>query len=730
MVKKQRMPKRNQSDKYSRNSGRILLGSMILVLVVLGVRFSYVAVAKEVKGHKLDKAAQLIYQSQNEVQAKRGEIFDSVGNVLAENSSTYTAAAVLDKTQNDADGKPAYVKPSQDKKVAKQLAGVLGGKPAEYQKVLANARKQDLNQVQFGQHGLKMDVTTYKKVKALKIPGIIFTPGTSRFYPNGKFASDLVGMTSEKVNDKTGKQTLTGMMGLEQAYNKQLTGKNGVKTTSVDDGDLAVSKHNQPAENGYDIYTTLNTKLQTTLEKKMDALDDDMKPKSAIAVVMDTKTGNIVATTQRPTFNATTRKGVGTYWNNELASTTFEPGSVMKGITLAAAIDTDNWNGDTTYQSGTLKIGDRAVTDWNNGEGWGEITYARGIAESSNVAMALTEQKMGADTWEKYIHRFRFLKSTDSGLNGEAAGTMQFKYPIEQANTAFGQAISITPLQMMQAYSAIAGNGEELKPHVVEKIVDPNTKKVVYQAKREVVAKPIKASTAKATREQLEDVIYSEYGLGKMYAIPGVKTTGKSGTAQVATATGYSAPGDNTHEIHSWMGMAPAKNPRYLMYVVTKEPQRNTANIATDMSDVFVSVMQQALQMSEDDNKVVVSADQEVKIPTVVGGSTAEAKREVTAANLTPIVMGDGKTVKSQSPIGGQKSLVGQRVFLNTGHDIAVPDMGGWAKSDVLAWAKLADINVVIKGDGFVSTQSILPDTKLADGYHDITVEFKEPKTN
>jgi len=253
---------------------------------------------------------------------------------------------------------------------------------------------------------------------------------------------------------------------------------------------------------------------------------------------------------------------------------------------------------------------------------------------------------------------------------------------------------------------------------------------VVYQAKREVVAKPIKASTAKATREQLEDVIYSEYGLGKMYAIPGVKTTGKSGTAQVATSTGYSAPGDNTHEIHSWMGMAPAKNPRYLMYVVTKEPQRNTANIATDMSDVFVSVMQQALQMSEDDNKVVVSADQEVKIPTVVGGSTAEAKREVTAANLTPIVMGDGKTVKSQSPIGGQKSLVGQRVFLNTGHDIAVPDMGGWAKSDVLAWAKLADINVVIKGDGFVSTQSILPDTKLADGYHDITVEFKEPKTN
>jgi len=728
MKEKQRTPKRNQSDKNSRNSGRILLGAMLLILVVLGVRFSYVAITKQVKGHKLDQAAQQIYRSQNEIQAKRGEIFDAVGNVLAENTTTYTVAAVLDTQQKAPNGKPLYIAKSQDEQVGRKLAAVLGGKPNDYVKALRQGRHNKLNQIQFGQRGAKLDIQTYQKVKALKIAGITFNTGISRFYPNGVFASNLIGLTSLKTNDKTGQQSLTGIMGIEQAFNKKLQGRNGMKTTTIDNQDLAAAQQNLAVKNGYDIYTTINTKLQTTLEKKMQVLFDDMKPKSALAVVLDTKNGNIVASTQRPSFDASTGKGIGDFWTNELSEATFEPGSVMKGITLAAALDTGNWDPNATYQSGTLKIGDREVTDWNGGVGWGISTYSRGIAESSNVAMALTEQKMGAGVWHKYINRFKFLKSTNSGLANEAAGTMQFKYPIEQANTAFGQAISVTPLQMLQAYTAIAGNGEEIKPHIIEKIVDPNNKKVIYQAKREVVGQPIKQSTAKAARKQLEEVIYSPHGLGPMYALPGVRTTGKSGTAQIATATGYSTPGDNTNEIHSWMGMAPAKNPRYMMYIITKQPQQNTENISNDMADVFKAVMKQALQMSATDNKMAISADQQVDIPTLEQGSSKEAEREVTAANLVPVVMGDGNTVVSQSPSSGEKSIVGQRIFLNTGKDIAVPNMGGWSKSDVLTWAKLADIQVTIKGNGFVTTQSILPDTKLSDGYHDITVEFKEPK--
>lgn len=550
----------------------------------------------------------------------------------------------------------------------------------------------------------------------------------SRLYPNGTFASDLIGLTKNE-NSSDGK-VISGITGIEQSWNKQLTGHNGVKTTSSDTTDRSVSKKNLAVKNGYDVYTTINTKLQSTLEKSMQTLADDMKPKAAVAVVMDTKTGKIVATTQRPSYNATTGEGIGDLWTNQLYGTAFEPGSVLKGITLASAIDSGNWNENDTYESGTLKIGDKKVTDWNNGEGWGRITYGRGIAESSNVAMALTEQKMGAQTWRKYLNRFKFLKPTKTGFSDEARGSMQFQYPIEQANTAFGQAISVTPLQMMQAYSAIANNGKELQPQIIEKIVDPNTNRVVSQPKTKVVAKPISKASAKDTRKQLEDVIYSQYGLGKMYAIPNVRTTGKSGTAQIATSTGYSTPGDNTNEIHSWMGMAPSNNPRYMMYIVTKQPQQNTDNISTDMANVFKTVMTQALDMSESDNKVVVSANQEVSVPTVVGGSTKESTKEMKSNRLTPIVMGDGQTVKGQSITGGKKSIVGQRIFLNTGKNIAVPDMRGWAKSDVLAWAELAKIKVNISGTGFVSTQSVKANSKLSDGYHEITVEFKEPKTS
>ncbi|WP_407124534.1 penicillin-binding protein [Weissella paramesenteroides] len=728
MVKKQRMPKRDQSDKNSRNTGRILLILMMLVLVVLGVRFSYVAITKDVRGHRLDKAAQLIYRSQNEIPAKRGEIFDAVGNPLAESSTTYTLVAVLDKSQKSAKGKPMYVKKSQDKVVSEKIASVLGGKAQAYVQSLKSGRKDKLQQVQFGQLGSNLNVKKYKQLKALNILGLSFVSSESRLYPNGTFASDLIGLTKNE-NSSDGK-VISGITGIEQSWNKQLTGHNGVKTTSSDTTDRSVSKKNLAVKNGYDVYTTINTKLQSTLEKSMQTLADDMKPKAAVAVVMDTKTGKIVATTQRPSYNATTGEGIGDLWTNQLYGTAFEPGSVLKGITLASAIDSGNWNENDTYESGTLKIGDKKVTDWNNGEGWGRITYGRGIAESSNVAMALTEQKMGAQTWRKYLNRFKFLKPTKTGFSDEARGSMQFQYPIEQANTAFGQAISVTPLQMMQAYSAIANNGKELQPQIIEKIVDPNTNRVVSQPKTKVVAKPISKASAKATRKQLEDVIYSQYGLGKMYAIPNVRTTGKSGTAQIATSTGYSTPGDNTNEIHSWMGMAPSNNPRYMMYIVTKQPQQNTDNISTDMANVFKTVMTQALDMSESDNKVVVSANQEVSVPTVVGGSTKESTKEMKSNRLTPIVMGDGQTVKEQSITGGKKSIVGQRIFLNTGKNIAVPDMRGWAKSDVLAWAELAKIKVNISGTGFVSTQSVKANSKLSDGYHEITVEFKEPKTS
>lgn len=726
MASKKRKPIWHKLDRNSRLAGLVLILSMLMVLIILGARFSKIAVTKEVKGHQLDKATQQIYQSQSIDEAKRGQIFDANGTPLAENTTAYTVVAILDDQQVDADGKKKYVEKSQDDQVSQKLAKELGGKAKTYKKALEDGRKAGSKQVQFGSAGLHLNVIDYKRLKEQNIPGITFTDSPARFYPNGSMASNLIGFTNHKENEKTGLDEITGISGIEAGWNKELTGKDGIKTTAVDETNANRAKA-EPAQNGYDVYTTIDSKLQTTLESRMDKLDKKMNPESALAVVMDPKTGDIVATTQRPNFNASTGQGVGSYWQNELTSA-FEPGSVMKGVSLAAGIDTDNWHENDTYQSGTLTIDGKKVTDWNQGNGWGRITYNQGIALSSNVAMALTERKMGSKTWEKYIHDFGFLKSTKSGLPEENDGMMQFRYPFERANTAFGQAISTTPLQMMRAYTAIAGDGTMIQPNIVSKVINPNNKKVVYESKREKVGKPISKKTAEATRKQLESVVYDDKGLGKEYGLPGVRTTGKSGTAQISTSEGYSPSFNASQEIHSWMGMVPAKNPRYMMYIVVKKPTKATGQVTTEMANVFKPVMQQALNMAEGETESVSSQAQITKVPNVVNKKTKDAADQVKKAALEPVILGDGDKVLAQTPGKDIEILNSQRVFLNTGKNIEVPDMHGWSKNDVMKWADLAKIKINSNGDGFVTEQSVKGGTLLQTGVHEVTVTFKQPK--
>lgn len=727
MAEKKRTSK-NQLDRNSRNAGRILVLTMLLVLIVLGVRFSYVAITKQVGDHKLDKVTQQIYQNQNIDRARRGTIFDVDGNVIAENSTAYTLLGIIDKRQIGLDGKKQYIAPEDDKEVAKKLAKVLGDKPQYYEKILADGRKNNLSQVQFGVRGQSLNASKYKTIKKLNIPGIDFANNLVRFYPNGSFASDLIGMAQKKEDDKTGITHLKGTMGIEASWNKDLAGEDGVKTTNMPKNEEAKLR-NTSAESGHDIYTTLNSNLQKLLEGQMDTLAKDTLPYSATATVMDTQTGKIVAQAQRPSYNPETGKGIGDLWSNELVEAPYEPGSVMKGVMVATAIENGSWKPNDKFASGRLRIGDKVVNDWNEGQGWGKITYSEGLARSSNVAMAKTMEKVGPDVWHDYLEKFGFLKSTNSGLATEEVGNIQYKYPIEQASTAFGQAISVTQIQMLQAYSAIAGNGEVIKPQFIEKIVDSEKDKVLFQAKREVVSHPISAKTAKETRKQLEAVIYSPAGTGKEYAIPGVRTTGKSGTAQIATASGYSLPGDTTNEIHSWMGMAPADKPRYLMYIVVKKPAKNGGNINKYLADVFIPVMQRALTMSEDDNKIIVSKEQEFNVPNVTDKGTNEAKSVLKKAGLNSVVIGDGPTVKTQTPGANRKTLADQIVFLKTdGQQITMPDMRGWSKSDVLSWGMLTNIDIKDKGQGFVTSQSIDVGTVLDKSVKAISVELKMPK--
>jgi len=230
----------------------------------------------------------------------------------------------------------------------------------------------------------------------------------------------------------------------------------------------------------------------------------------------------------------------------------------MKVFTMGAAIDSGNYNPNITVPTGEYKIGGKTVPDWNT-SGWGNITYAKGFALSSNVAMAHLEQTMGAKTWLKYINRFGLRTSTNSELPNEQSGSIQFTYPIEQADTSFGQGIQVSALQMLRGFTAIANNGKMLQPYYVSKITNPNTGKTVFRGKTKVVGKPVTAKTSAAVLKHMQDVVYKSYGTGTAFKIDGYRIAAKTGTAHVSIGSTY-AVGDNSY-LYSVVGMAPAKNP-------------------------------------------------------------------------------------------------------------------------------------------------------------------------
>ncbi|QBO35443.1 penicillin-binding protein [Periweissella cryptocerci] len=699
--------KRLHSERVRNNSrvaGIIFFVAVIAIFLVLGGRFLYVAGGKEVKGHNLSTAARKIYMQTQVVNAKRGDIFDQSGGLLAENTNIYSIYAVLNKQQRGIDGKPMYVVDKD--KTATVLSKYLKLSKKQILKAL-NPVNHNAFQVEFGNAGSNLSIETHDKILAEKLPGIAFTKQPARLYPNGIFASHLIGIAQPTLNEKTGAISLIGTMGIEKEYNTDLAGHNGIKEIkaapgySVDD-----STKGKPVKNGDDVYTTLDSKLQTLLESEMTRLQSQSNPVDATAMVMDARTGAIVAATQRPTFDATTRVGIDKLWQNLLVESAYEPGSTMKVLTLSAAIDSGNWHPKALYQSGTYLIDGQKVTDWDP-KGWGMIPYKQGFARSSNVAMAHVEQQMGPTTWKKYLEAFHMNKSTDSGLANETAGGMQFQYPIEQANTAFGQGIRVTPMQMMQAFSAVAGNGQELKPYFIDKVVDPATKKVIYSGKRTVIGEPIKATTAKKVRKVMQDVVYKSYGTGISYKIPGFKVAGKTGTAQISTAKGYTVGDENV--IHSWVGMVPANKPRYVMYITLNQPHRIAEPISKSIANVFRPVMEQALKMDESHQTETSIAI----VPDVRDKTVENANKLLTKAKFLPVVIGNGKKVTRQFPDALTEQLEAQRIFMDTGGSVTMPNMMGWTKNDALTFASLAKIQMVTDGAGFITKQSIKSGTVL-----------------
>lgn len=677
-----------------------------IIFILFTVRFSYIAIFKDVQNHNLKSQAAELYTSSQVIQAKRGTVYDADGNPIATDTSKYTVYAIIDSSYRSASGKALYV--TNKKKTAKVLAKYLDLSEAQILKILSPSSK-GIFQVQFGTAGSNLSVATMEKIKKANLPGINFTQIPAREYPEGNFASQLLGMTTLKTNTKTGTTQLVGDMGLEGYFNKQLTGTNGYRTVKQDVYGYQLadsSTKGRKVENGDNITTTLNNKVQHQMETLVSKVEKETQAEGITAIVMEAKTGKIVAATQRPNMKSETPS-----WTNALTQQTFEPGSTMKVLALAAAINSGNFDPNATYTSGTWSLGGGKITNWVT-SGWGTITYKEGFYRSSNVGFAHVEQNMGAKTWMKYIRRFGLLKKVNVyGMGNETAGYTTFKGKLEQANTAYGQGITVNVMELMQAYTAIANNGKMVKPYWIEKVTDPNTGKTVKKLSTTVVGHPISASTAKQVRKYMEGVIYNKVGTGQSYKVSGYRIAGKTGTAQIAGTNGYET-GTNDY-IYSFAGFAPAKNPKYIIYLSMKKPKNLTKAAETYLSSISTPIIKYLL-----DQEKLKSEGQQgvVKVGNYVGKNAQTVQTSLAKKKLQVTVIGGNKKITAQSLTAGKEAIINSRLILKTSGEMTMPDVSGWSQADVAQLAQMMGLKLSLTGSGYASNQSISVGTPVKAG--------------
>jgi penicillin-binding protein 2X len=709
---KRKIRKKNLTPMNNRKKvGVILFATSIGLFFLFAVRMIYVVAGGHVAGTSLKVKTEELYHGGEVVKAKRGTIFDRSGEVIAEDATSYSIYAILSESYVNGNEK-LYAQEKNFDDLASILNKYLGIKEKSALKTLKSGLNSDgtskYYQVEFGNKGKNISEETKQNIedamKKDKVKGLYFTEHTDRMYPNGNFASHFIGYAQP---DK--KESLVGMMGVEAAYDDVLKGKDGKVVYQKDEnqrpipGSIAEEKK---AVNGEDIYTTLDAGLQSYLETLMDKVSSEAKPTEMTAMLMQAKTGDILAMSQRPTFNPETKEGLGEEdaWRNFLVEDSYEPGSTMKVFTTSAAVNEGIFNENESYVSGKIQVADATINDWDLGKK-GILTMRQALSWSSNVGMVKLEERLG-DRWPEYVKRFGFGQSTYSGLPGETKGTLPTSNIVDQAMSSYGQAIGVTNFQMMRGFTAVANDGKMLQPHYIEKVSNPDTGKEII-TKPEVVGEPITAETAQKVREYMRDTVESEnYGSAyDQYKVPGYHISAKTGTAQIAENGRY-LTGD-TNYIYSIALMIPSEDPEYILYLTMKQPQEKQEGILGEIANPLLSRVME-FQNTETDSSEEES-NTKVTVEDYRNLSTSKAAADANKRGLTAVVIGDGDKVIEQSAKPGEKVMANEHLILLTNGKKEMPDVRGWSKADILKLTNLLDIDVSFKGDGYCTKQSIAP---------------------
>lgn len=680
-------------------TSKFVLLIVAVFLCIAIARLLYISLSSSVDGINLKKFASSRNTITKKLYANRGTIYDKDGDVLASSVNSYTLIAYLEPSRTTNPEEPHHV---IDKDyTAKMLAPILG---IDEETILSYLNKKAY-QVEFGPKGKNLTEVVKKKIEDLELPGIDFILSTQRYYKMGSFASYIVGYS--KTNEEG---AIVGELGVESYFNQELSGTDGeIKYEKDAYGYMLPNRpyYEIDAKSGNDIYLTLDSNIQLICENAISNLKDNYEFEWAFFTVMDAKTGAIVASSTYPTFNPNDLNTLTSYLN-PLVSYTYEPGSTMKIFSWASIINEGKYNGSELYDSGCIPVADVKICDYNK-TGWGKISYDTGFAYSSNVAASKIALTLGKDKLADYYDKFGFGKKTGISLSAEAEGITNFNYKSELATAAFGQGVTVTPVEMLQALSMITNDGSTVKPYIVDKIVDEEGN-IISKSSRQVVSNAVTKETAKKMQELMYKANYE--GLSNMWQPSTVSMMIKTGTAQIPSPKGGYLDGKYDN-IYSLAGIFPAENPRYIMYTAVKKiiaPQRGYANIVTKAVDEIASYanLTNEAKVEETSQNLVQKTD------NYISKKTEEVSNSLIEKGLQVITLGTGKYIINQYPLKNTNVVKGEKIFLLTNSkDYIMPNMTGWSASDVKTFASLTGLNTSVNGYGYVISQSLPEGTPI-----------------
>jgi len=679
-----------------------------LCIFLLYIKLAYLSLSPSVYGKNISEFASTRNTVRKTIKASRGNIFDSSSDPLAINVSSYTLIAYLDESRSEGTSTINHVQNVEE--TAKKLAEVLDTDEEKIKTILENGIKKDRYQVEFGTAGKGLTELKKDEILALNLPGISFIESEKRYYPNGNFASYVIGYAKDKEVEIDGEVTteIIGELGIEANYNKELKGIDGYLEYQQDRYGYKIAgtkEINNEAKNGNNIYLTIDSSIQRFVEGEIEEVQSTYDPKWTILTVMDAKTGDILGASSTPSFDPNVRD-VKSY-ENPFSTTAYEPGSTMKIYTYMCALETGLYDGDESFLSGNITIGEDKINDWNN-KGWGKITLDKGFEYSSNVGVVnLIQKYLNKEKLKDCFKKYGFGKKTGVEFSREVSGQINFNYEVEVATAGFGQGIKTTVVQQLQAATMIANDGHMLSPHIVKKIVNPNTSEIIYESKVEKTEQLVKKSTVEKIKELMYNTIHgTDSGTaGKAYNVEGFDLIGKTGTAQIyESGKGY-LKGDNNY-IFSSIIMYPKDEPEIIIYAAMKQPKYGKYKGLSDAVKNLVKNIakyKNIYEESQDGNEVSMTT-----LNSYISSSVDSTKKLLENYKLNVIQIGDGEKIIKQYPESGTTVLENDKVILLTNSlEYKMPNIKGWSRSDVEILCNLLGLKLEAVDFGYVKEVSI-----------------------